>query len=195
VRKAFSLLAVSFFYFSLLFIVNSIEAQSSQGPNQFSPGDKTTQGANVSTPEKKLNLTVRPFINCDLNPSVACIGTERSDTILGGKFPDQIQGLGGSDWINGSGGNDIVLGYGSDDIIYGDNGNDILMGHDGSDKILGGYGSDKISGGPGDDVIYQGPDGYEDYIDCGSGNDEVQGATPLDVDIIQNCEKVKPYKP
>ena len=177
-----------------VFELFGFEPQSSQGPNQFSPGVETTQGANATTSEKEPNLKLRPFINCDLNPSVSCIGTQMSDTILGGKYQDHIMGLSGSDWINGSGGNDVVYGYGSDDIIYGDKGNDVLMGHEGSDKIFGGDGIDQISGGPGDDVIYQSHDGYTDLIDCGPGNDEVRAATPLDVDGAQNCEKVKPYQ-
>jgi hypothetical protein len=154
---------------------------------------ETSQDNNAILSENDPNLKVRPFINCDLNPSIKCMGTEMSDTILGGKNQDQIVGLGGSDWINGSGGNDLIFGYGSNDIIYGDKGNDVLMGNDGADKIFGGYGFDQIQGGLGDDVIYQSHDGYPDIIDCGPGNDEVRATAPMEVDSLQNCEKIKPW--
>jgi Ca2+-binding RTX toxin-like protein len=155
---------------------------------------ETNQGNDAITSEKDPNLKVRPFINCDLDPSASCVGTEMSDTILGGKYPDQIIGHGGGDWINASGGNDIVYGDGSDDIIYGDKGNDILNGNDGSDRIFGGDGIDQISGGTGDDRIFdgngniaEGSDNYIDSIDCGSGNDEAWMSLG---DHQKNCEKV-----
>ena len=160
-------------------------------------GPETSEGNNAMTSENEPNLKVKPIINCDLNYSPSCIGTQMSDTILGGKYPDQIAGFGGGDWINASEGVDIVRGGADNDIIYGDIGNDILYGDDGADKIFGGFGSDQIYGGPGNDRIFEGngeekSDFSNDFIDCGSGNDEIWLSLG---DSQKSCEKINVNHP
>ena len=177
-------------------INNDLAKPEAGTQNQDETGAETS-GNNEATSEEKPNLKLRPFINCDLNYSPSCIGTQMSDTILGGKYPDQIQGLGGSDWINASGGNDFVHGGGSNDIIYGEKGDDILYGDDGSDKIFGGFGSDQLFGGPADDKIFEGngeekSDFSSDFIDCGSGNDEIWLSLG---DHQKDCEKINVNHP
>lgn len=99
--------------------------------------------------------------------------------IYGGSGADLIRGTAIAEYINAGGG--VVV-----DVVNGNGGADRIYGNDGNDTVIGGEGYDEIDAGNGDDYVQAEDDG-EDYIQCGSGLDEVQNWDfPLDTDY--NCE-------
>ena len=117
-------------------------------------------------------------------------GGPSGDKISGGDGPDKIRNLAGSDMLYGNDGSDTIEGGYHSDTIEGGDGNDIIYGDDGADMIYGGPGDDKIynfrTSGSGVAI-----DAYRDFIDCGSGNDEIWISN---ADRHANCEKVNVAK-
>lgn len=100
-----------------------------------------------------------------------CVGTDRSDTMIGTLIEDVIVGRDGGDVINGRAGSDE---------LRGGRGNDQLV-----DDAVGADG-DRLFGGKGDDILQmQEHDGSADFADCGPGHDQVT-ADPTDTFV--NCE-------
>ena len=76
-------------------------------------------------------------------------------------------------------------GNGSEDL-YGEDGWDKLSGGGWADTVDGGDGADSLSGGSGADTVDAGrADGFEDYVDCGPGNDWFSVGPE---DTVVNCE-------
>jgi Ca2+-binding RTX toxin-like protein len=61
------------------------------------------------------------------------IGTQYTDTLIGGSEVNVL---------DGGAGNDKLIGYGGDDTLIGGDGDDQLFGGDGADHLIGGNGSD-----------------------------------------------------
>ena len=117
--------------------------------------------------------------NCILPIEGIALGTDGTDTLVGGANSDQI-----------SGGNsaDMIFGGGGIDIINGDNGPDQISGGGGHDEVFGGKGADKISGGKGNDWLFGGDGGDTIIGDQGvdtlhgeNGNDLLNGGSGRDV--------------
>lgn len=87
------------------------------------------------------------------------IGTNRADSITGGKGIDNLSG--------GKG----------DDVITGGLGNDTVDGGDGNDTIhIGGSGMDAVTGGKGDDTIVFDGNGAMSSLDGGAGIDTLNAS-------------------
>jgi Ca2+-binding RTX toxin-like protein len=144
-------------------------------------------------------------------------GTAFRDTIRGFGGDDTVHALAGADHVfGGSGFDDAGAGRGDDkvrggtqsDFLFSGQGDDTVYGGAGRDGIIGGAGSDVIFGGsrgdfllrdgPGADTVYGGlgndtvvlvKDGTPDTVICGSGHDQVFGATPINT-VAADCEEV-----
>nr|MCU0547105.1 hypothetical protein [Oscillatoriaceae cyanobacterium Prado104] len=90
------------------------------------------------------------------------IGTDDSDTLIGGSGNDFIGGRKASDFLDGGLGNDSIYGGreldtltggGGDDILFGGRGVDSLDGGAGNDSLYGGKANDTLLGGAGDDFL------------------------------------------
>jgi len=97
-------------------------------------------------------------------------GRVGGDTINGGEGQDSIYGGQGRDEIHGGPRNDVIEGGRAADLIYGDGGNDSIKGERGIDSIMGGTGADRINGGA-----------DRDYISGDQGNDCLFGSGGLDL--------------
>ncbi|MEG5067476.1 calcium-binding protein, partial [Microcoleus sp. B3-A4] len=106
------------------------------------------------------------------------VGTDDSDTLIGGsgndfisarKASDSLDGGAGNDSIYGGRGLDTLTGGDGDDILFGGRGTDSLEGGAGNDSLYGGKGNDTLLGGAGDDFL-SGENG-DDFLTGGSGSD------------------------
>jgi Ca2+-binding RTX toxin-like protein len=166
-----------------------------------------TTGFRIENEEIMGTIFCQPGIQCvGTNKSDIIIGTEGDDEIDGGNGNDIIFGHAGNDKIRGGNGNDtldggdgndelkggngtdVLTGGNDNDILEGENGFDVLIGGDGNDTLNGGNGADTLDGGLGDDDI-KGENG-PDTITCGDGSDKANGGKGVDV-ISPDCEDVK----
>jgi Ca2+-binding RTX toxin-like protein len=90
--------------------------------------------------------------------------------------------------LTGTTGNDTLLGTEEEDYFKGSGGDDYLKGGGGNDKIVPGEGDDVVYAGAGNDLIYARDTDSLDYIDCGSGFDEVE-TIHRDDRTLSNCER------
>ena len=120
-------------------------------------------------------------------------GAALAATETGGSGNDVLKGTDGPDTLRGGSGADLIFGFRGADLLYGNSGwdrihagagPDVVSGDSGADVLHAGLGQDNIFGDSGNDVVYA-KDGYQDYIDCGSGNDWVQYDA---FDVLKNCE-------
>jgi Ca2+-binding RTX toxin-like protein len=141
-------------------------------------------------------------------------GLEGDDLLVGRQGDDTLDGGTGMDWFqetlatsnlsvilgpigSSSGGEDV----GSDVLISVENvltgsGDDSIIGDNSVNVLIGGPGTDRISGGEGDDKLCQGvftsnecssdPDGYVDFLNGESGNNECWGSLE-DKDVTSSC--------
>jgi serralysin len=89
-------------------------------------------------------------------------GDDGNDTMIGS---DRGQTL------DGGRGNDLLLGNGGRDFLYGNSGDDELRGGIGDDYLSGGYGRDSLYGNSGNDTLRGGPD--RDYLSGGTGTNRL----------------------
>jgi hypothetical protein len=110
------------------------------------------------------------------------VGTDDSDTLIGGSGNDFINGKKGNDSLDGGAGNDSIYGGRGLDMLTGGSGDDILFGGRGADSLDGGIGNDSLYGGKGDDTLLGGlgddfltGDGGSDrfVLNSGSGSDTI----------------------
>jgi Ca2+-binding RTX toxin-like protein len=106
-------------------------------------------------------------------------GSNKSDTVTGGRNDDTLAGGNGSDTLDGGTGNDILYGDNGADMIYGAGGNDAVHAGNDSDYVYAGSGDDRIRADNGNDVIQVGTG--NDVVDTGNGNDLVDGGNGNDV--------------
>ena len=97
------------------------------------------------------------------------VGTDDSDTLIGGSGNDFISGKKGSDSLDGGAGNDSIYGGKGLDTLTGGSGDDILFGGRDADSLDGGIGNDSLYGGLGDDFL-SGENG-NDFLTGGAGSD------------------------
>ena len=97
------------------------------------------------------------------------VGTDDSDTLIGGSGNDFISGKKGSDSLDGGAGNDSIYGGKGLDTLTGGSGDDILFGGRDADSLDGGAGNDSLYGGLGDDFL-SGENG-NDFLTGGAGSD------------------------
>ena len=101
-----------------------------------------------------------------------CVGTDKSDLILGTAFNDVIVAGAGNDVVHGDAGDDTICGGEGTDSLMGARGADTLFGGPGDDWLFGARANDTLDGGPGDyDVLWGGP-GF-DNLDGGPGDYDV----------------------
>lgn len=109
-------------------------------------------------------------------------GSAASDTLIGTRDDNRLEGLAGNDTLRGARGDDLLDGGGGDDRLVGDRGADTLAGGAGNDRlhgkkagdvVYGGDGDDYISGATGKDRLYGGAD--DDVVRGGAGNDRLEG--------------------
>lgn len=105
-------------------------------------------------------------------------GTDRGETMNGGRGADAINARGGDDTVNSGDNNDRVFGGAGNDRLFGGNGHDSLYGGDGNDLVDGDSGNDLLHGASGTDTLIgdAGADtliggGGSDILTGGSGND------------------------
>jgi Ca2+-binding RTX toxin-like protein len=91
-------------------------------------------------------------------------GYEGNDVIYGGTRSDGLYGGWGNDTIYGGRGNDWINGQEGDDVIFGGSGRDFIYDGEGYDTIYGGSDSD---------TIYLSADDQIDYVNGGSGKNDV----------------------
>jgi Ca2+-binding RTX toxin-like protein len=122
-----------------------------------------------------------------------CYGTDKPDTMYGSSSRDLMYGLKGSDLMRGNGGDDYINGDGGRDRLAGGSGNDTVVGGAGGDVIAGNGGNDRLNGGKGNDRI-EAADGRRDWIDCGSGNEDVLVFDSGLDSFTRNCENLIPRR-
>ncbi len=101
------------------------------------------------------------------------VGTDDSDTLLGGSGNDFISGKKGSDSLDGGAGNDTIYGGRGLDTLTGGSGDDILFGGRGDDSLEGGAGNDSLYGGKGNDTLLGGLG--DDFLSGEGGNNFLIG--------------------
>ncbi|MEP6526771.1 MAG: calcium-binding protein [Nocardioidaceae bacterium] len=112
------------------------------------------------------------------------------DNVVAGRGDDTIRGGIQGDWLGGGVGDDTIYGGAGGETIYGDAGSDVIFGGTmGEFFIVDGRGTDTIYGGLGGDRVNLTKDGTPDAVTCGSGKDQVWGATSENT-IAGDCEEV-----
>ncbi|MGB0935526.1 MAG: Ig-like domain-containing protein, partial [Alphaproteobacteria bacterium] len=151
------------------------------------------------------------------------VGGSGDDTMSGGDDNDHLSGNSGDDVMNGDAGNDKIYGGSGDDeidggedddTISGGSGNDTILGGDGDDVIKGDHGNDTIDAGAGNDKVYAGSgndtvtynfednDGFENYLDGGSGKgdvlvfelDQMQLQELMDTGALEAFDETHPWR-
>ena len=89
-------------------------------------------------------------------------GTNYSDNLTGGIYPNEMNGLPGNDYLNGYGGNDTLIGGEGNDILAGGSGDDTLIGTNPDYYGAGSEELDDLNGGSGADTFVLG-DSFEAY--------------------------------
>lgn len=120
-------------------------------------------------------------------------GGAGADSLDGGAGNDRIDGGAGDDRIEGGLGDDTINGGQNKDHLFGGTGKDVINGDSGDDEIDGGIGDDVIDGGQGADVIrgdaggdrVASRDGFIDNINCGLGQDTLNGDAN---DVVKRCD-------
>jgi Ca2+-binding RTX toxin-like protein len=96
------------------------------------------------------------------------VGSPFGDTLIGDKYPNNL---------NGRFGDDDLRGHKHSDTLLGEAGHDTLRGDAGDDTLLGGSGNDLLDGGSGDDHCYGGP-GFDALVLCEHTGKAEVGAHP-----------------
>ena len=135
-------------------------------------------------------------------------GTSLKDLIMSGSGVDTIFAGDGDDVIVSGSAADLVSGGKGDDEIAGKQGDDTLRGDDGDDRIFGGLGKDVVFGGEGDDTLYgdgsdtdnvpapgegldpQAVEEYADYLEAGTGDDELYGGFGVDTLVATSGDNI-----
>jgi hypothetical protein len=99
-----------------------------------------------------------------------------------------LTGTGGNDELLGTNEADRLKGRAGNDRLSGRVGNDHLWGGRGDNKIRPGGGNDKVVAAAGDDLVYARDPHGADYIDCGTGRDQVE-TIHRDDNTLSNCER------
>ena len=127
-------------------------------------------------------------------PAVAdeIIGTQGPDELVGTPNDDSIWARGGDDRVRARAGDDTVYAGAGADRVRAGAGWDRVFGAAGADYVVPGPGSDRVRSGFGNDEVEVSGDGRADYINCGSGAQDVVwwyvGDRPDASDVIVNCE-------
>nr|WP_304941041.1 putative Ig domain-containing protein [Tychonema sp. LEGE 07203] len=106
------------------------------------------------------------------------VGSDDSDTLIGGSGNDFISARKASDSLDGGGGNDTIYGGKGLDTLTGGSGSDILFAGRGADSLDGGEGNDSLYGGKGDDTLIGGLG--DDFLSGENGNDFLIGGSGSD---------------
>ena len=106
------------------------------------------------------------------------VGTDDSDTLIGGSGNDFISARKASDSVDGGSGNDSIYGGRGLDTLTGGTGSDLLFGGRGADSLDGGVGNDSLYGGKGDDTLLGGLG--DDFLSGENGNDFMIGGSGID---------------
>jgi Ca2+-binding RTX toxin-like protein len=106
------------------------------GPDSFNYIISDGQGGTAAT-----NITIDLLPVADNNPN----------SVAGGSFGDNLNGLGGDDTLSGLDGKDSLRGDAGNDLLLGGSGNDLLQGGIGDDTLNGGLAADSMTGNAGND--------------------------------------------
>ncbi|MEG4201841.1 FG-GAP-like repeat-containing protein [Microcoleus sp. Pol12A5] len=106
------------------------------------------------------------------------VGTDDSDTLIGGSGNDFISARKASDSLDGGAGNDSIYGGRELDTLTGGDGDDLLFGGRGTDSLEGGEGNDSLYGGKGNDTLLGG--GGDDFLSGENGEDFLKGGSGSD---------------
>lgn len=107
------------------------------------------------------------------NPGIAAQGRNISEKLIGTDRDDTLDGGRGWDTLVGGEGHDVLIGGAGRDKLFSGAGNDTLEGGIDNDTLGAGSGDDYLDGGAGNDRIF-GDDG-DDILIGGSGNDMLGG--------------------
>ncbi len=109
------------------------------------------------------------------------LGTDASDSLVGGPGAEAILAGGGDDVVRGGAGDDALYGGDGADVLSGDDGSDLVYGEGGDDLLTGAYPSDftldRLYGGDGNDQILV---GQRDEAHGGAGDDLFELASQQD---------------
>ena len=143
--------------------------------------------------EKSITKTTATGTYDDLVKTVeVVIGTDYTDTFVGGSGNDQFYGGDARDTFLGNSGYDTLFGQDGDDVINGGNNRDSLYGGYGNDTLIGGTGDDLLHGGEDTDGLDVDVADYrsaETKITLDLENSQVIGAHS-GTDTIQNIELI-----
>jgi Ca2+-binding RTX toxin-like protein len=114
--------------------------------------------------------------------SIAMVGGNTTETLIGTSGDDIIYAEGGNDFVRGGAGNDRLDGGSGNDRLYGGDGDDHLHGGEGNDTLYGNAGNDFLDGGAGNDTM-RGGAGDDTYIVDSTG-DVVQEASGEGADTV-----------
>lgn len=124
------------------------------------------------------STTLDIVVQAESTNGLQLIGTNGSDSLVGGLGDDEIRGLQGNDILHGGLGNDALFGGRGQDKLMGGRGADQLRGGKGADTLKGGRGADQLYGGRGADTLRGGRGA--DQLYGGRGSDELMGGRGAD---------------
>lgn len=134
------------------------------------------------------------------------IGGHGSDSLDGGPGDDELSSGPGKDTLVGDIGADLLIAGTGDDTIYGDRPTaasvclsmgtpgcqDRLYGGDGDDKLYGGEAADRYFGGPGDDVLDDPAGSGGNFLNGGTGDDDIDGGSEVMRDVLDYGDRTNP---
>ena len=89
--------------------------------------------------------------NSTITINLLPVADNNPNSIAGGSFGDNLNGLGGDDTLSGLDGKDSLRGDAGNDLLLGGSGTDLLQGGIGDDTLNGGLAPDSMTGNAGND--------------------------------------------
>jgi hypothetical protein len=89
--------------------------------------------------------------NSTITINLLPVADDNPNSVTGGNFGDNLNGLGGNDTLSGLDGKDSLRGDAGNDLLLGGSGTDLLQGGIGDDTLNGGLAADSMTGNAGND--------------------------------------------
>ena len=89
--------------------------------------------------------------NSTITINLLPVADNNPNSVAGGSFGDNLNGLGGDDTLSGLDGKDSLRGDAGNDLLLGGSGTDLLQGGIGDDTLNGGLAPDSMTGNAGND--------------------------------------------
>jgi len=147
-------------------IVQYTRLGTATGPDTFNYIISDGQGGTANS-----TITINLLPVADNNPN----------SVTGGNFGDNLNGLGGNDTLSGLDGKDSLRGDGGNDLLLGGSGTDLLQGGIGDDTLNGGLAPDSMTGNAGNDQFR-----YDSADDGGGSGFNASSNTEIKSQINSN---------